>query len=57
MQEQIESQQKELEKTKTKMAVLATAVEEQAEMMRIMVSTIDKIPSSEFKKYAHHQVK
>ena len=52
MQEQITSQQRELEKTKLKMAAMATAVEEQAEMMRIMVASIDRIPSEEFKKYA-----
>ncbi|XP_066924796.1 transient receptor potential cation channel subfamily A member 1-like [Clytia hemisphaerica] len=51
MREQITNQEKELEKTKSKMRVLTSAIEEQAEMMRVMVATIDKIPKHELKKY------
>ena len=51
MREQIANQEKELEKTKSKMRVLTSAIEEQAEMMRVMVATIDKIPKNELKKY------
>lgn len=51
MQEQITSQQRELEKTKARMVAMATSVEEQSEMIRVLVASIEKIPTEELRKY------
>ena len=51
LQEQIKVQQIELEKTKSRMQQLTTAVEDQAEKMNIMISTLEKIPKVELRKY------
>jgi len=51
LKEQIKLQRRELEKTKAKMQQLTTAVEDQAEKMNIMISTLDKIPKVELQKY------